>query len=285
MAVALAVWTILIGAVITHPQLPWWITVPALAVGSGWFASLQHEASHGHPTPWRTVNHAIAGAPIGFVYPFTRFVDLHLAHHLEPSLLTEPGIDTESRYCSSEAWNRAGRLGQLVLRAERTLLGHLTIGVVRSSLSYIARDLRAALHDRRLRGIWIRHLFGVAIVVSLVVLSGLPFLQYAVGVVYGRVFFTGLRVFAEHRGVADGTRCAVVKASLPMGLVFLNNNLHHTHHALPGAAWYRLPDLADELGSEQLADDGAGLYRGGYLEVARKYALRPFCQPVHPAQT
>jgi fatty acid desaturase len=281
-AVAVAIWTLLIGGVVTHTWLPWWVTVPVLAIGSGWFASLQHEASHGHPTPWPAVNVAIAGAPIGVVYPFSRFTELHLAHHLDPSLLTEPGIDNESRYCSPEAWARAGRVERLALRAERTLVGHLTIGVVRGSLKFMVDDLKSARYDRRLRGIWARHLVGVSVVVVVVVLSGLPLAQFAIGVVYGRVFFTGLRTFAEHRGVADGTRSAVIRAGLPLSMIFLNNNLHHTHHARPGAAWYRLPQLHDELGSDELARSGAGLYTGGYLEVARRFGVRPFCRPVHP---
>ena len=284
-AVAVAIWTLLIGAVVTHWWMPWWITVPLLAIGSGWFASLQHEVSHGHPTPWPAVNTAIAGAPIGVVYPFSRFTDLHLAHHIDPALLTEPGIDNESRYCSPEAWARAGRLMRLMLRIERTLVGHLTIGVLRGSLAYMATDLRAAFGDRRLRAIWARHLVGVTLVVVVVVQTGLPLAQYAIGVVYGRVFFTGLRTFAEHRGVTDGSRSAVVRAGRPMSMIFLNNNLHHTHHARPGAAWYRLPRLHDELGADELARRGAGLYSGGYLELARRYAFRPFCQPVHPAPT
>jgi len=31
-----------------------------------------------------------------------------------------------------------------------------------------------------------------------------------------------------------------------------------------------------------LAAQGAGLYRRGYIEVARRNFLRPFCQPDHP---
>jgi fatty acid desaturase len=282
--VAVVVWTLLVGAVATHQWLPWWATVPMLAIGSGWFASLQHEVAHGHPTPWRTVNVAIAGAPIGLVYPFLRFADLHLAHHLEPSVLTEPGIDNESRYCSAEAWARAGRVRRLALRTERTLVGHLTLGVIRNSLGFMVRDLRSTCDDRRLRVIWTRHLVGVAVVVAVVVATGLPLVQFLVGVVYGRVFFTGLRTFAEHRGVSGATRSAVVHAGLPLRLIFLNNNLHHTHHARPEAAWYRLPPLNDEIGADELARHGAGLYTGGYLEIARRFGLRPFCQPVHPAQ-
>ncbi len=267
---------------LTHQLLAWWITIPIVAVASGLYASLQHEVSHGHPTPWRTANTMIAGAPFGMIYPFARFCDLHLEHHIDPGQLTEPGIDNESRYCSAEAWERAGRLKRSVLRAERTLVGHLTIGVVRGSIGYVASDLRAAASDRRIRLIWLRHAVAVAIVIAVLVLVEMPFLQYAIAAVYGRVFFTGLRTFAEHRAVPEGTRSAVVQASLPMSVMFLNNNLHHTHHASPGTAWYRLPELTEQLGSVELARQGAGVYEGGYLEIAKRYALRPFCQPVHP---
>ncbi len=281
-AIAALAWAGILGAVFTHEQVAWWITIPVLAMASGLYASLQHEVSHGHPTPSRLANTAIAGAPFGLVYPLSRFCDLHIAHHGDPALLTEPGIDNESRYCSQQAWDSAGPVKRVALRAERTLIGHLTIGVVRGSLSYVVSDLRATPHDRRIRLIWTRHVAAVAVVIALVVFSGMPLVQYAIGAVYGRVFFTGLRTFAEHRGVPEGTRSAVIHARRPLSLIFLNNNLHHTHHARPGAAWYRLPQLHDELGSAELARQGAGLYSGGYLEVARRYAVRPFCQPVHP---
>jgi fatty acid desaturase len=281
--VAAVVWAGLITIVAANQLVPWWVTVPLLAVASGWYASLQHEVAHGHPTPWPIANLAIAGAPIGVVYPFGRFRDLHLDHHLDPSRLTEPGVDTESRYCSPEAWERAGTLMRLLLQAERTMVGFLTVGVVRGAFAYIGSDLRLAARDTRVGLMWLRHLLAVGVLVVVIVASGLPLVQYAAGAVYGRVFFTGLRVFAEHRAVSRGTRSAVVHASLPMRLIFLNNTLHHTHHARPATAWFRLPALHDELGSDELARRGAGLYEGGYLEMARRYAFRPFCQPVHPA--
>lgn len=281
-AVAAGAWSLIVVAVATHPMVPWWITVPTLAIGSGWYASLQHEVAHGHPTPWPVVNLALAGAPIGVLYPYARFRDLHLAHHLDPSMLTDPVVDNESRYCSPEAWARAGRLQRLALRAERTLVGALTVGVVRGSIAYVVADLRATRRDARLRRIWARHLVAVAAVIVVIVATGLPLAQFAVGAVYGRVFFTGLRTFAEHRAVAEGTRTAVVRAGWPMALIYLNNNLHHTHHAHPAVAWYELPALHRRLGSDELALAGAGLYSGGYLELWRRYGLRPFCQPVHP---
>jgi fatty acid desaturase len=281
-AIAALAWAGLVGGILTHELLAWWVTIPVVAVASGLYASLQHEVSHGHPTPWRLVNTAIAGVPFGLVYPMARFCDLHLAHHADPAKLTEPGIDNESRYCSPEVWERAGTVKRLVLRVERTMVGHLTVGVVRGSFGYVIGDLRRTSSDRRIRLIWVRHAAAIAVLMTFVVLSGMPLVQYAIAAVYGRVFFTGLRTFAEHRGVPEGTRSAVVQAGLPLRLIFLNNNLHHTHHAAPGMAWYRLPKLYDELGSAELAHQGAGLYTGGYLELARRYAFRPFCQPVHP---
>ena len=76
-------------------------------------------------------------------------------------------------------------------------------------------------------------------------------------------------------------RTAMVVSGRFFGVLFLYNNLHHTHHAVPGEAWYRLPRLSDQLGSESLADDGAGLYRG-YGELLRRYAFRPFDTLIAP---
>jgi fatty acid desaturase len=112
--------------------------------------------------------------------------------------------------------------------------------------------------------------------------AGLPAWEYVVGIVWGGTALTLVRSFVEHREV-DGARTpsAVVRSNPLWSLLFLNNNLHHTHHAAPGAPWYRLPRLSHELGSDAAARDGAGWYRG-YTEVARRYGLRPFDTPVHP---
>jgi len=282
--VAAMIWVGLAASILTHPLMPWWVTVPLLMFLAGWYASLQHEVVHGHPTPWVLVNTAIAGVPLDFLYSLARFRDLHLAHHDDPSRLTEPGIDPESRYCSSQAWEQASRCGRLVLQAERTLVGWLTIGVVRGSIRYVISDLRAAGRDRRIAGIWARHVIGCAVLGYVIVgVAGLPLIQMLAGLVYGRMFCTGLRTFAEHRWVNEGTMSAVVHAGPPLALLFLNNNLHHTHHVRPDAAWYRLPKLNRDLGSDAIASAGAGLYVGGYAEQWRRFGVRPFCQPVHPS--
>ena len=79
------------------------------------------------------------------------------------------------------------------------------------------------------------------------------------------------------------TRSAIVRSGRVFGLLFLNNNLHHAHHAEPGVPWYELPARAAATGADAAAAEGAGLYRG-YLDVARCYLLRPYAHPVHPVE-
>jgi hypothetical protein len=55
------------------------------------------------------------------------------------------------------------------------------------------------------------------------------------------------------------------------------------HPLSGGAAWYRLPALTEQIGSAEIARNGAGYYRG-YREIVRRFAFRPFDSPVHPLQ-
>jgi fatty acid desaturase len=115
-------------------------------------------------------------------------------------------------------------------------------------------------------------------------LAGMPAWQYVTGVVVVGGALSLLRSFVEHRAADDDALAsAVVRSGRLFGLLYLNNNLHLTHHAVPGAPWYALPRLTATLGADDLAAGGAGLYRG-YGEVWRRFALRPFSPPVHPFQ-
>jgi fatty acid desaturase len=93
-----------------------------------------------------------------------------------------------------------------------------------------------------------------------------------------------LRSFPEHRAVGHGTRSAVVRTNVVGRLLFLNNNLHHTHHTHPGVAWYDLPAAHEALGGDDVARAGAGWYRG-YLAVARRHLFQPLDDLVQPAWT
>lgn len=279
--VVIAGWITATASVIGfHRSIPWWAGIPALGVLGALQFSLQHEVIHGHPTPWRRVNIALVGLPLSLWCPYPAYRDSHLAHH--DSDLTVPGVDPESYHVSAAAWAAAGPVRRSLWRANRTLLGRLVIGpwlVVEATVREAVRSLTTSAGRR----LWGTHVpIATAVTIAVVGIAGLPWWEFVIGSVWGATATTMLRSFAEHRYV-DGSRSAVVATRGPMALVFLNNNLHHTHHARPDVAWYRLPQLHRELGADDIARAGAGWY-SSYLDVARRHLVRPFETPVHPTE-
>ena len=177
----------------------------------------------------------------------------------------------------------AGPVRRWYLHAMRTLLGRMVLGppviAVRWSQQALrnARTLAGAL---RVRG----HVAAVAVVLLVVRATGMSVWMYVVGVVWAGGALSLLRSFAEHRMTDAGTRSAVVRTGRFFSLLFLNNNLHHTHHVRPGVPWFQLPAATPSSAATSWSATGAGLY-AGYGEVARRYLLRPFDTPVHPAAT
>ena len=261
-----------------HESMPTPVVVGALALLGAWYNSLQHEVVHGHPTPWRRVNTALAAAPLGLVVPFAVYRETHLAHH-RADPLTDPDIDPESFYVSSATWSRCGPVRRAGLRAMRTLAGRMVLGPPVAAVQWWRRIIAgppARDRDARRRGrarssspcgppdcaVWV----------------------YVIGVAWGGGALSLLRSFAEHRQADAGTSSAVVHAGWFFSLLFLNNNLHHTHHARPGVPWYGLPDVHARIGSDRIAAAGAGLYRG-YGEISRRYLFRPFDEPSCPTRS
>jgi fatty acid desaturase len=279
--VAAGVWGGWIAVIAFHDHLPWPIVLVAFAVLGGWYMSLQHEVLHGHPTPWHPVNVALAWAPVSLWLPYRVYRDTHLDHHEVE--LTVPDIDPESFYVSPERWERAHALRRAALRINRTFLGRLVLGPWLGIPSLIRAQLRLAAHDRSLQITWAVHVLASAVIGWIVfVVAGVPVWQYLVGYVWFGLSVSYVRSFAEHLAVAaPATRSAMVRSNPLMSLLFLNVNLHHAHHALPSVAWYRLGHFADEMGADEIAAAGAGSYRG-YWQIACRYAVRPFSQPVHP---
>lgn len=270
-----------LAVVLTHRSLPLPASLAALALLGGFFMSLQHEALHGHPTSWRSVNTALAIAPLSLWLPYLGYRSSHMVHHHTD--LTDPDIDPESFYLRPIEWSTAGVVKRTYVLVTRTMIGRLTIGAVDSIGRYLWHEFRTLGSSRHAARRWAAHVVAVAVLGWwLFVVVGFPVWEYLLGFVVMGQSLTLLRSFVEHCAVPEGTRSAVVKAGPAMSLLYLNNNLHHTHHAEPSTAWYALPALHRALGSDEIAAGGAGLYRHGYIEVARRNFLRPFCQPDHP---
>lgn len=269
-----------LGIVLFHSSIPWPLELVLLVPLGGLWMSLGHELLHGHPTRWDWVNGAVGRIPLSFWIPFPRYKTLHVQHHL--SDLTDPDDDPESFYVRPTVWQEAGPLRRRWFLFLRTAPGRLTAGVPRGILRFWWRELHAC-RDPRIARQWLVHLAGCVVLGWLLFgVAGVDPRVYVAGFVLGGSACTQLRSFAEHCAVPTGTRSAVVKAGPAMSLLFLNNNLHHTHHAVPDLAWYRIPATHRELNADALAADGAGLYEHGYLEVLRTYFFTPFCQPDHP---
>jgi fatty acid desaturase len=271
MAVAVAIAAGFAGVLTGHESLPTAVVIGALALLGAWYNSLQHEVIHGHPTPWTGVNAALATAPLGLVVPFAVYREIHLAHH--------PDLDPESFYVSAATWERCGPIRRAGLRAMRTLAGRLVLGPPAAAARWWGRIVadRSPPAVARL----FTHVAAVALVLLAVRASGLPIWVYLVGVVWCGGALSLLRSFVEHRRTESGTPSAVVRAGWFFSLLFLNNNLHHTHHVRPGVPWYALPDVHSRLDGVRAAAEGAGLYRG-YKEVGRRYLFRPFDDLVVP---
>jgi fatty acid desaturase len=279
--VAISCWTGYVGLLRWHDRLPWPVVVMAFALLGGWYMSIQHEVLHGHPTPWHWVNITLVHAPLSLWLPFATYRESHLMHHAVE--LTLPGVDPESFYIDQQTWDSASSLHRRLMSANRTFVGRLLIGPSLGPVSVVRGELARTGHDAVVRRRWLGHVALVGVVGWLVfVVADVPVWEYLLGYCYLGMSVTYIRSFAEHRAELDpASRCAVVTSGWFFGIVFLFNNFHHTHHALPSAPWYRLPRLTDEIGASAIAAEGAGLYRG-YGELMRRYAFRPLSAPVTP---
>ena len=278
-AVAAAIWGGFLAVLLVHDRVPAIVLVVVLGVLAAWYGSLQHEVIHGHPTPWRRVNVALVAAPLTVVVPYFTYRDVHLAHHRTPSL-TDPALDPESYYVSADVWARWGPLRRAGFSVLRTLAGRMVLGpfvAAAQCWTGLVRDARTA------RGAWrlAAHVTAVAAVLAVVIMAGVPPLLFIAGVAWVGGALTLLRSFAEHRWSPEGSRSAVVRSGPVMSLLFLNNNLHVTHHERPGEPWFRLPGVHRAIDGDAQASAAAGLY-ASYVELARRYVFRSFDTPVCP---
>ncbi|MGF1608549.1 MAG: fatty acid desaturase [Kiloniellales bacterium] len=270
-----------------HALLPWW----ALVIAGGYLValhgSLQHEAAHGHPTPWPLVNEALVFPSLWLWLPFRAYQRSHLEHH-DDAYLTDPLADPESYYVTPERWTRLGGAARALLWVHNTVAGRLLLGPFLCLWSLLRAETvgRAQGHGTP-QGTpvrdWLRHAIGVAMVLVWVLWAcGMPLVEFLAFVVYPGISLTLLRSFLEHQARGPvGERTGLIEAGPLFSLLYLNNNLHALHHAEPNLAWYRLPARYRQCREALLAQNG-GYRLSGYGEVIARYLLWPKELPVYP---
>lgn len=266
-----------------HEALPWWLLLPLGGYLVAWHGSLQHEAVHGHPSPWNGFNEALVFPSLGLWLPFRLYRISHLTHH-DDAVLTEPARDPESFYVTAADWDRLGPLGRAYFWTVNTLAGRLLIEPSRCVWRLLASEApRLVRGDSAHLTAWLLHLAGATLVLVWVLwICAMPLLDYLVFFAYPGLSLTLLRSFLEHQArPAPSERSVLVEAGWPLALMFLNNNLHALHHAEPGLAWYRLPARYRARRQALLAGNGGYRY-GGYLEIAARFLVRPKEHPRHP---
>jgi len=256
-------------------------TITALATAL--HTSLQHEVSHGHPTPWPLVNEALVFPSQIFVYPFRRYRRLHLKHHNDNNL-TDPYEDPESYFWPQSEHQKIGPVKLFLLGLNNTFIGRIILGPPLGVSGFYRTELaRLYANESGVRKAWGLHLAGCALVyIWLSYVCGIPFWLYGLLVIYPGISWILIRSFAEHQASETvGARTAIVEAHPFFGLLFLNNNLHVVHHAHPQAPWYDLPRLYKQDKQHYLSmNDG---YRfNGYGSIIKQYAFHKKQSVFHP---
>lgn len=270
-------------------DLPWWFSWPVAAYLTGLYGSLQHEAIHGHPTPWRLVNELMVLPGVLVWVPYGRFRDLHLRHHTDERL-TDPYDDPETFYWSPADWARLPTPVKALFRINNTLAGRLILGPGISALRFWRQEVGLlAKGDRGVVTSWLLHLPALILLyVWISSVCGIPFWVYVAAFAYAGTSLILLRSYAEHRAhTKTGARTAIVETCPAMALLFLNNNLHALHHARPELAWYRLPQ-AYKAHRETVLGGNDGYLIAGYLQLFAKHlisAKEPVPHPLRDRRT
>ena len=259
------------------------VIVTALAVAQQ--SSLQHEALHGHPFRNRYLNQAMVFLPLGLLYPYGRFRDLHLAHHFDPNL-TDPYDDPESNFQDPAVWARLSPWHRALLLANNTLLGRMVLGTAIGGWAFLRSDFAAmAKGDSGLMREWALHAAGLVLVgLWLATLGQMPVWTYLVAAYAGNSLIK-IRTFLEHRAhESHRARTVVVEDRGPLSWLFLNNNYHVVHHCHPNVPWYDLPGLYRANRDHFLRRNEAYVYRS-YVQIFAKYLFRtkdPVPHPIWP---
>jgi len=274
-------YTLWATALFLLPELSLVLAVPVAAITIALHASLQHEVTHGHPFNERRLGEALVFASLNLVIPYLRFRDTHLAHHMDATL-TDPYEDPESNYLDPSVWAEFSRVKQKILMWNNTLFGRMVLGPVIGQITFMAGDLRLIrAGDRAVAAGWLWHLPAVAVVVSIVIVSQMPFWAYVIAAYVG-LSILRVRSYLEHQAhVRARSRTVIIEDRGPLAFLFLNNNLHVVHHMHPQLPWYRLPRIYFNNRDKYLRRNDGYRY-ASYAEVFRRYLFHAKDPVPHP---
>lgn len=261
----------------------WYLGIVALPFLAAFHTSLQHETIHGHPTRFGWLNEALVSLPLAVVFPYRRYRDLHLQHHVDANL-TDPYEDPESYYWPASRYRTMRPVMKTLFRFNNTLVGRLLIGPFLTIYGFGRTELMAVMRNQPgVRTAWALHGIGLLMLGAVIhFVFAMPLWVYLVFIVCPALSITSLRSYAEHQAAENiGGRTAVVETNAFCSLLYLNNNLHIVHHAHPSVPWYEIPAYYEERKKQYLAANG-NLRFSGYGEIVQRFAFTTK-QPVeHP---
>lgn len=270
----------LAGALI-YPSYPV-LALILLTLSVAMQSSLMHEASHGHPTRNSLLNELLVALPIGLVYPYRRFKQLHLRHHADEDL-TDPFDDPESYYRAFWKYRDMPRWAQFILRLNNSMVGRFVLNPLLATAIFIVSEGKLLREgDRAVRKAWRNHLLGLVPVLAILsFIFELPLWLYILVPTWLGQSLISIRSFAEHQWSERPDGRTIIVERSPLALLFLNNNLHLVHHKRPALAWYRLPELYRSERDDWLALNNHYLFRG-YFQLLLRYGFRSKEPVVHP---
>ena len=259
-------------------SIPIAILVTAFAVAQ--FSSITHEVIHGHPTRNERINATLVFPALAMIYPYARFRDTHLAHHLDCEL-TDPYDDPESNFLDAGDWDRLPGWLRFVYSINNTLAGRLLLGPLIGTVHFVRGDWQKAATDPSIGRAWRWHALAIAPVLVWVALAPMPIWAYLIAC-YGGDALIRVRTFLEHQAHEKARgRTVIIDDHGPLSFLFLNNNFHAVHHMHPKVPWYRLPQLFRQNALHYLRTNDGYFYRS-YGEIFRQYLFHRKDPVPHP---
>ncbi|NBQ83564.1 MAG: fatty acid desaturase [Alphaproteobacteria bacterium] len=271
-------WTV--AGVYCYPSYPA-LALSVMAVMTAWHSSLSHEALHGHPTSFDSLNEAFVFLPLMLFFPYRRYKATHIAHHHDQRL-TDPFDDPESYYLTEAQYQGMCKPAKILLALNNTMLGRVILGPWIAIVRFMLKDLILFWkNDDGVRLAWGLHLPAAGGVLWAIQAMGIPIWAYLVFVIWPSLALILIRSYAEHQWHDHPEGRTIIVERSPLSLLFLNNNLHFVHHAHPGAAWFELPTLYNQH-RQAWQEKNHGYVFANYGQLWRRWAFAAKEKIVHP---